>query len=87
MTCIDQGQYSNRINSMSVTPTGVSLALCAVGRFLARLAQWHTRRTRARQARQELGALSNEMLKDIGVHRGDIGNLAEELASRAQPCG
>jgi uncharacterized protein YjiS (DUF1127 family) len=60
--------------------------LCAAGRLFDRLALWHTRRTIARQARLELQSLSDASLKDIGVPRGEIGNLADDLASRARRC-
>lgn len=84
--CIDHNHYRARINRASLQPTRLSRALCGASRVLDRLARWHTRRTLRRQAAQELGALPNEILKDIGLRRGDIGNLAEELADRARPC-
>ena len=84
--CIEQVEFTDRINDKSLKPTGLSLVLCAASHHLGRLAQWHTRRAVARQAKQELEALPNDILKDIGLNRGEIGNLAEALASRAQPC-
>jgi uncharacterized protein YjiS (DUF1127 family) len=84
--CIEEVQFTRRINDTALKPTGLSLALCAASQLLGRIAQWHTRRTVARKAKQELHALPNEILKDIGLNRGEIGNLAEALASRAQPC-
>ena len=80
------GEFNNRINDASLRPTRMSLLLCAVSRLFQRLAHWHTRSTLARQARQELQALSDTELKDIGLRRGDIGNLADELASRVRHC-
>ena len=86
VTNVSYGQYDDRIRNASLKPTRTARVLCAAGRLFARLARWHTRRTLARQARQELGSLSDFALKDIGVRRGDIGNLADDLASRARPC-
>jgi uncharacterized protein YjiS (DUF1127 family) len=83
---ISHGEFNDRINNASVKPTRLSLLLCASSRFFQKLARWHTRRTVARQARQELHDLSDATLKDIGLRRGDINNLADNLANRAQPC-
>jgi uncharacterized protein YjiS (DUF1127 family) len=80
------GEFNNRINDASLRPTKVSLLLCAASNLFQKLAQWHTRSTLARQARQELQALSDTELKDIGLHRGDIGNLADDIASKAGQC-
>lgn len=79
-------RFENRINETSIRATGVSSVLCAASRLFRKLAQWHTQRTVARQAKQELYALSDASLKDIGLHRGDIGNLADDLANRARLC-
>ena len=81
-----ESRFEDRIRDASLKPTRTSLVLCAAGRLFDRLAMWHTRRTIARQARQELQSLSDASLKDIGVQRGDIGNLADDLASRARQC-
>jgi uncharacterized protein YjiS (DUF1127 family) len=81
---VNQAHFTRRLSNPS--PTRVSLALCAASHLLDRLARWHTQRTVARQAKQELQALPNETLKDIGLNRGEINNLAEDFASRAWPC-
>lgn len=83
---IDQSEFKDRINESSIRATRISSVLCAVSRLFQKLAQWHTRRTLARQTKRELNALSDASLKDIGLRRGDIGNLADELASMVQHC-
>jgi uncharacterized protein YjiS (DUF1127 family) len=84
--CIDHSEFKNRINESSLRATRISSVFCAVSRLFQKLAQLHTRRTLTRQTKQELHALSDASLKDIGLRRGDIGNLADELASRARHC-
>ena len=84
--CVDHDEFKNRINESSLRATRVSSVLCAVSRLFQKLAQWHTRRTLVRQTKRELNALSDASLKDIGLRRGDIGNLADKLASRARHC-
>lgn len=78
--------FEDRIRNASLTPTRMALVFCAAGRLFERLALWHTRRTIARQAKRELESLSDASLKDIGVQRGEVGNLADDLASRARRC-
>ena len=85
-TNITHGRFEDRIRDASLKPTRISLLLCAAGRLFEALALWHTRRTIARQAKRELQSLSDASLKDIGVPRGEIGNLADDLASRARRC-
>ncbi len=85
-TNITHGPFEERIRDASLKPTRIALVLCAAGRLFERLALWHTRRTIARQAKRELESLSDASLKDIGVPRGEIGNLADDLASRARRC-
>jgi uncharacterized protein YjiS (DUF1127 family) len=85
-TNISHGRYEDRIRNASLKPTRTSFVLCAAGRLFDRLAQWHTRSTIARQARRELQSLSDASLKDIGVPRGEIGSLADDLANRARQC-
>lgn len=80
------GEFDDRINAASLRPTKVSLLLCAVSRLFQKLARWHTRRTLARQTKQELHTLSDANLKDIGLSRADIGNLADSMASKARHC-
>lgn len=85
-TNITHGQFEDRIRDASLKPTWTARVLCAAGRLFDRLALWHTRSTIARQARRELQSLSDASLKDIGVPRGEIGNLADDLANRARRC-
>jgi len=50
-----------------------------ISKFIATVNLWH----RHRIAIRELAALSNETLRDIGLHRSEIGSVVTELPSPA----
>ncbi len=64
---------------------GGGASLPALGSRLLRLGQalsvWHRRRA----AIDELSALSDHMLKDIGLHRGEIRSVVHEMTRAAAP--
>lgn len=54
--------------------------LHALGDGLDRAAAARRHRWQVRQTRRELQALDDRTLADIGVHRGNIADIAEQLA-------
>ncbi len=50
-----------------------------ISEFIAAVHLWH----RHRIAIRELAALSNETLRDIGLHHSEIGSVVTELSSPA----
>jgi uncharacterized protein YjiS (DUF1127 family) len=48
--------------------------------FLARLASHFAARRRYHETRQELGALSDRDLMDLGIHRSNISDIAADAA-------
>ena len=72
-------------NPASRNPATVSVALYTASRVLARLAERRARRLLVRMARQEIEALPEKILKDIGLRRGSIGEFTLELTDRLRP--
>ena len=53
--------------------------------FLQRLREAQRRRQEARRMRAELGCLDGRMLRDLGLHRDEIGSIVAELTLEANP--
>ncbi|MGH6947229.1 MAG: DUF1127 domain-containing protein [Kiloniellales bacterium] len=53
-----------------------------LGELLARLSRWLEQRRRYRATFRELSALSDEVLADVGILRGEIDEVARRLAVR-----
>ena len=51
--------------------------------LLRRLATWYGQQRRYRQTVSELSALSDHVLADIGIGRGQIGEVARALTRRS----
>ena len=52
---------------------------------VSRLVEWFRATRRRRAAIGELSALSDRMLKDIGLHRGEIRSVVHEMTRAAAP--
>lgn len=57
--------------------------LAGLDRIVATIAEERARRRIFRRTYAELNALTDRELADIGVARGDIGEIADEAAARA----
>jgi uncharacterized protein YjiS (DUF1127 family) len=69
------------LDSNRSVPLGAITTLRAVA-FVERLVDSYAAWQRARQTAKTLADLSDKQLADIGLHRGDIVAVADQLAQR-----
>jgi len=72
---------------MSLSPSNTAVPFGAITTFRAvafveRVVEAYSAWRRARQTAITLGELTDKQLADIGLHRGDIVTVADELAWR-----